>query len=167
MFTLVGSRSPVTARQAAVALGSAGGLYQGVSLNLPRQDGHRIAFEEEAAICARLLNEGRSVLAYLGPVSENGPSPIEVARGCAQLLKQVLAQAPSVRRIGIAGGDTSSIAVEALGIWALGFVGALAPGVSLTRAHADDPQLDGLELMLKGGQMGPADVFERLLLGAS
>jgi hypothetical protein len=31
--------------------------------------------------------------------------------------------------------------------------------------RADDPVLDGVELMLKGGQMGPPDVFERLLHG--
>ena len=48
---------------------------------------------------------------------------------------------------------------------ALGFGGMLSPGVSLVRAHADDPRLDGLELMLKGGQMESADVFERLLHG--
>jgi uncharacterized protein YgbK (DUF1537 family) len=29
--------------------------------------------------------------------------------------------------------------------------------------HSDDPSLDGLELMLKGGQMGNEDVFERLI----
>jgi hypothetical protein len=105
------------------------------------------------------------VLAHLRPVAEGGPPPIDVARSCGQLLKQVLARAPKVRRVGIAGGDTSSMAVEALGIWALGFVGTLAPGVSLTRAYADDPRLNGLELMLKGGQMGPNNIFEPLLCG--
>jgi len=167
VFALIGSRSPVSARQAAVALGSVDGFYRGVGLNISRGDRHCADIEEQAAMCARLLDRGDSVLAYLGPVAEGGPSPPEVARTCGQLLKRVLAHAPNVRRVGIAGGDTSSMAVEALGIWALGFVGTLAPGVSVTRAHADDPQLDGLELMLKGGQMGPNDIFERLLCGTS
>jgi uncharacterized protein YgbK (DUF1537 family) len=35
--------------------------------------------------------------------------------------------------------------------------------VALTRAHSDDPALDGMELMLKGGQMGQEDLFELLL----
>jgi uncharacterized protein YgbK (DUF1537 family) len=39
----------------------------------------------------------------------------------------------------------------------------LAPGVTVSRTHADDPAVDGLELMLKGGQMGGEDLFERLL----
>jgi 3-oxoisoapionate kinase len=90
-----------------------------------------------------------------------------VAQACGALLKLVLERVPAVRRVGIAGGDTSSISVEALGIWALGFAGLLSPGASLVRVHADDPRLDGLELMLKGGQMGSADVFERLLYGRS
>jgi uncharacterized protein YgbK (DUF1537 family) len=167
VFALVGSRSPVTARQAAVALGSVDGFYCGVGLNVSRQNGRLLDIEEQASTCARLLNQGHSVLAYLGPVAEGGPPPIEVAQACGQLLKGVLARAPKVRRVGVAGGDTSSLAVEALGIWGLGFVGPLAPGVSLTRAHADDPRLDGLELMLKGGQMGPNNVFERLLRGTA
>lgn len=167
VFALIGSRSPVTARQAAVALGSVDGFYSGVGLNVSRRNGRLVDIEEQASMCARLLNQGQSVLAYLGPVAEGGPPPIEVARACGQLLKLVLARAPKVRRVGIAGGDTSSMAVEALGIWALGFIGSLAPGVSLTRAHADDPRLDGLELMLKGGQMGPNNIFERLLCGTA
>jgi uncharacterized protein YgbK (DUF1537 family) len=88
-----------------------------------------------------------------------------VAQACGKLLRRVLELAPVVRRVGIAGGDTSSISVEALGLWALGFIGLLGPGVGVTRVHADDQRLDGLELMLKGGQMGPADVFARLLRG--
>jgi len=167
VFTLIGSRSPVTARQAAVALGSVDGCYCGVGLNVSRRNGRVLDLEEQASVCARLLNQGQSVLAYLGPVAEGGPSPIEVARASGELVKHVLARAPKVRRVGIAGGDTSSMAVEALGIWALGFVGTLAPGVSLTRAHADDPRLNGLELMLKGGQMGPNNIFERLLCGTA
>jgi 3-oxoisoapionate kinase len=167
VFVLVGSRSPVTARQAAVALGSADGFYHGVGLTMSRGDRRALEVEEHASMCARLLNQGQSVLAYLGPVAEGGPSPVEVARSCGELLKGVLARAPKVRRVGIADGDTSSMAVKTLRIWALDFVGTLAPGVSLTRAHADDPRLDGLELMLKGGQMGPNDTLERLVLGTS
>ena len=43
--------------------------------------------------------------------------------------------------------------------------GPLSQGVPLLRMQADDPGLDGVELMLKGRQMGPPNVFERLLGG--
>ena len=67
-----------------------------------------------------------------------------------------------VRRLGVAGGDTSSWVLRALDISGLSFVGHLAPGVALCGAHATRPDLNGLEIMLKGGQMGPPDLFRRL-----
>jgi uncharacterized protein YgbK (DUF1537 family) len=80
------------------------------------------------------------------------------------VLARILQQMP-LRRVGIAGGDTSSHAVKALDIWALSHVGSLAPGVAMCRARSGTPQLDGAELMLKGGQMGPDDLFDLLLTG--
>jgi uncharacterized protein YgbK (DUF1537 family) len=53
--------------------------------------------------------------------------------------------------------------VQGLGAWGLSCVGALGTGVTLSRVHADDAALDGMELMLKGGQMGGEDVFRQLL----
>ena len=55
--------------------------------------------------------------------------------------------------------------LHALDTWALSHVGSIAPGVALCRAHFLAPHLDGVEFMLKGGQMGPLDLFERLLAG--
>jgi uncharacterized protein YgbK (DUF1537 family) len=164
VFVLAGSQSLVTVQQTAFALCDAS-LYQAVCLDPSQANGDALDFVEEADVCARLLGEGRSVLAYLGAVTEGGPSRLTVAQASARLLKRVLQRVPAVRRVGIAGGDTSSLSVEALSLWALGFAGTLAPGVSLTRVHSDDRRLDGLELMLKGGQMGPQDIFERLLRG--
>ena len=41
----------------------------------------------------------------------------------------------------------------------------MGAGASLCRVHSDDASLDGMEVMLKGGQMGTLDVFERLVHG--
>jgi uncharacterized protein YgbK (DUF1537 family) len=48
----------------------------------------------------------------------------------------------------------------------LSYLGNLAPGAALCLAHAPGARLDGLELMLKGGQMGGVDLFERLIAPA-
>jgi 3-oxoisoapionate kinase len=64
-----------------------------------------------------------------------------------------------VSRIIVAGGDTSSHAMAALAIWGLSYRASLAPGVPLCRVHSDDPRLDGLDIVLKGGQMGPPNFF--------
>jgi uncharacterized protein YgbK (DUF1537 family) len=64
-----------------------------------------------------------------------------------------------LRRLVIAGGDTSSYAAQELGLYALEMKAELTPGAPLCRAHSDDPRLDGLEIALKGGQMGKVDYF--------
>jgi 3-oxoisoapionate kinase len=68
-------------------------------------------------------------------------------------------------RVGVAGGDTSSLAVGALDAWGLSYLAQLAPGTALCRLHSEAPGLDGVEIMLKGGQMGSQGVFERLVHG--
>jgi uncharacterized protein YgbK (DUF1537 family) len=66
-----------------------------------------------------------------------------------------------VRRLVIAGGDTSSYAARELGILALEMLAALSPGAPLCRVHGADAGLEGLEVALKGGQMGEDDYFGR------
>ena len=73
----------------------------------------------------------------------------------------------TLERVGIAGGDTSSHAVQALGAWGLEWMGRIDAGVPLLRARADAPAVDGLELMLKGGQMGGDELFDVLVRGSA
>jgi uncharacterized protein YgbK (DUF1537 family) len=42
----------------------------------------------------------------------------------------------------------------------LTFLAPTQPGAPLCRSHADDSSLDGLEIVLKGGQVGTPDFFE-------
>lgn len=156
VFAIAGSRSPITARQVAEAA--------------PAYDVRRIPagrlitdLAPVARDCAASLADGRSTLVQVDPASPSERLALEIAQATARLLVEVLRRAPTVRRIGVAGGDTSSLAAQAIGAWALEFAGRIAPGVSLVRARADDPRIDGLELMLKGGQMGPHDLFLTLL----
>lgn len=164
VFLMVGSLSPVTAAQ--VAYATTGGAYERIELpandlvNLPSR------LQDMAALCAARLAAGRSVLAQMAAAGTGETAtPLAVAQAGGRLLRQVLDRAPAVRRVGLAGGDTSSWALRALAPWALRWQATLAPGVPLLRAHADDPAIDGLTLMLKGGQMGPPDLFERLVRG--
>jgi len=77
-----------------------------------------------------------------------------------RLLLELLQQT-GVGRIVLCGGDTASHAVQQLNLTAITFAGALAPGAPLCRAHAEEGTgLDGLELVLKGGQIGPEDFFD-------
>jgi len=69
------------------------------------------------------------------------------------------------QRVCLAGGDTSGHVVTQLGITALEMIAPTVPGAPLCRAHASEPAVDGLELVLKGGQTGPADFFQIVRTG--
>ena len=58
----------------------------------------------------------------------------------------------------ISGGDTSGHAMRLLGLTALTALAPTIPGAALCRAYGDGPH-DGLEIALKGGQMGSTDYF--------
>ena len=129
----------------------------------------------QAARARRLLSQGRDVVLYTacGPedpaiaafdqeVARRG-FDAERARACigaalGEIAAAVLA-ATDLRRLVICGGDTSGHAAARLGIFALTALLPLAPGSPLCRAWSDDPKRDGLELVLKGGQVGGPDYF--------
>jgi len=46
-----------------------------------------------------------------------------------------------------------------LGLFALTALAPTIPGAALLKAHAESAGIDGLELALKGGQMGSPDYF--------
>lgn len=75
-----------------------------------------------------------------------------------RLTRELLART-DVRRVVIAGGDTSSYATQELGLYALEMLAELTPGAPLCRAYSTDARFDGLEIALKGGQMGKPDYF--------
>ena len=74
-------------------------------------------------------------------------------------------QMRSVRRVLIAGGDSSSYAARSLGIEAVEMIAPLAPGAPLCSAHAPGSPADGIEVNFKGGQVGAEDYFGAVALG--
>jgi 3-oxoisoapionate kinase len=81
-----------------------------------------------------------------------------IGTGLGTILNRVLREARLGRAI-ISGGDTSGHAASILGIYALTAVAPIAAGSPLCRAHTSDAALDGLEIALKGGQVGAPDFF--------
>nr|WP_319486681.1 four-carbon acid sugar kinase family protein [uncultured Cohaesibacter sp.] len=70
----------------------------------------------------------------------------------------------SVRRAVISGGDTSGYGLQQLGIQALEAKAATIPGASICVGYGQTPH-DGLEIALKGGQMGTKDFFSWIRRG--
>jgi 3-oxoisoapionate kinase len=78
---------------------------------------------------------------------------------------RILLQETGLRRVCLAGGDTCSHATPALGIYALEAIAPIAPGSPLCRASSEQRGMDGLEIALKGGQVGGADFFGLIRAG--
>ncbi len=163
VFVLAGSLSPLTAQQVGAA-----DSYLHVGLDPVRLENEQTYVASTASHIAGQLAQGRNVLAFTASSGETAglKHGRSLARACGELLAQVLRITP-VKRLGIAGGDTSSHAVQALDAWGLSYRAQLAPGVALCGLHSDNPMLDGLDIMLKGGQMGTATLFEELLNGST
>lgn len=160
VFLMAGSLSPVTRRQVEAA-----GSYTRIQADAAALCADVGYAEALLAEVAASLRAGRHTLVWTAPAEAGTADTAQAGRVAAATAAFVAAVLRSVRlrRVGIAGGDTSSLAVRALGCWGLSYRCTLAPGVTVSRTHADDPAVEGLELMLKGGQMGGEDLFERLL----
>jgi uncharacterized protein YgbK (DUF1537 family) len=165
-FIIAGSRSPVTAAQIAAAE-QAG--FVSIGLHAAGMAGGDAAYAEALAErVVQALRDGRSVVAHSTLGDDSGAARAgftrALAQACGRLMATVLARHP-LARVGLAGGDTSSLAVLSWGARALTFSYLLSPGVAVCRVHAPGHATDGVELMLKGGQMGPPTLFADLLAG--
>ena len=81
-------------------------------------------------------------------------------------MRQILDRS-SVRRIVVAGGDSSGAVASHLGIQALTVASAVAPGAPLSRPWSGQAKRDGLEIVLKGGQLGPVSFYGNVRDGVS
>lgn len=112
------------------------------------------------------LAEGRSLILHTGHTPVASAPAASLGTGLGRLVKAIVTGAGSaLRRLVIAGGDTSSYAARALGIEAVEMICPLAPGAPLCVAHAPGSPVHGMEIVLKGGQVGGEDYFGKMLEG--
>ncbi len=169
-----GSCSPTTARQIRHALAHGFVGLHADPLELARDEAavHRLSAEAR-----RLMGEGRSVLVYtaLDPETDRGGALDAVPGGrhrvgqaLGRIARACIAEFGLSRAI-LAGGDTSSHALGELDVFALTtrFPLLATPGSPLCTAWSVDPKLDGLEIAMKGGQVGGDDYFVALRDGAA
>ena len=124
----------------------------------------------ERALAA--LSAGKSVVVYTAAGPDNpsirttretlaagsGNSAKLLGSALGRLARDLLVRT-GLNRVVVAGGDTSSYATQELGLYGLEMLAELTPGAPLCRGYSEDPKFDGLEIALKGGQMGKADYF--------
>jgi uncharacterized protein YgbK (DUF1537 family) len=76
-----------------------------------------------------------------------------IGMALAEVMRRLLDRTP-LHRVVVAGGDSSGAVASHLGIQAFTVAAGMAPGVPLCRAWSNDARRDGLEIALKGGQLG-------------
>ena len=165
-----GSCSPVTAGQIAWAREQG---FAEIALDAAGVAGWGYAVSEALGYLA----EGRSLILHTGHTPAGLAPAALLGTGLGRLVRAITAEirgrvpggddsaARGLRRLVIAGGDTSSYAARALGIEAVEMICPLIPGAPLCRVHAPGSPVDGMEINLKGGQVGGEDYFGKLLEG--
>lgn len=147
-----GSCSAVTAGQIEWA------EKQGFAVIAAASRGSNQSAVREAA--EKALAENRSAVIYTsrGSVDARPRAAKDVGTMLGGIAREVV-ERTGVRRVVVAGGDTSSYAARAMGIRSVEMIAPLAPGAPLCRAHAPGSPLDGIEVNFKGGQVGAPDYF--------
>ena len=81
-----------------------------------------------------------------------------IGMALAEVMRRLLDRT-ELRRIVVAGGDSSGAVASHLQVQAFTVAAGMAPGVPLCRAWSDNPRRDGLEIALKGGQLGAVSFY--------
>ena len=173
-----GSCASMTGRQIEWARGL---RYEDIAVEPERLlTGNAVQSERMEAVdrTVSALKQGRSVIIH----SAIGPTDPRIARtqrrmkalgvtpqrmtdllgeALGEMTKRVIMTA-RVRRVVLAGGDTSGRIIRALGIRALQVAAPVGIAAPLCYAYSSQAGMAGLEISLKGGQIGQEDYFEKV-----
>jgi uncharacterized protein YgbK (DUF1537 family) len=155
ILVLSGSRSPSTAAQIEAAK-----FYEKIEVAAQDLAYDAPGMKEVMQRSAALLGAGRNVLVSVAAAANSAITGREISRALAKLASCLVGRV-RLRSLVVAGGDTSSAIVSGLNVDSLEFVRDIDTGVSLVRASGGGSG-DGLQIVLKGGQMGAREFFDRL-----
>lgn len=184
ILVLSGSCSPVTSKQIEYAL-------QNGFLEIPLESKavdiqyQQQIIEKTVSQIIASFNNGKSTILHTSTASNDpriaetesyfrtqGVSENDIQKQCSTVYGSVLGQitkevlkSVKIKRILFAGGDTSSYAASELDILALEMIAPIAPGAPLCKAVSDNEWVNGIEMNFKGGQVGTADYFIKVLKG--
>ena len=106
------------------------------------------------------IENGKSVMIHTqGGLQESISLSSEKLGSALGLIAKKVIESTHLTRLLIAGGDTSSYAARALEIEALEMIAPVVKGAPLCRVYSSNEAINGLEVNVKGGQVGAADYF--------
>jgi len=175
LLVISGSCSPVTEKQIKYAL-----EHQFIGIRASSEDlvNAEISGESRKKIideARKYLEHGKNVVIYsaLGPEDQSIGTTKGMLQGFGQkttdtsqilgkqmgVITKELIQSQGLKRVLVAGGDTSGYVLKELDVFAMEMIKPITPGAPLCVTYSNDPLFNGLEITLKGGQMGGADFF--------
>ncbi len=168
LLVVSGSCSPGTGKQIEWAQQNG---FEGLPLNPQLLVSGEAEWERALRTATGILERGGSPVLYTAA----GPQDAIIDNTDVDFGKQLgirlgslateLLRRSGIRRMVVAGGDTSGRVGQALGIKALTMVRPFAPGSPLCRVWSDNAAADGLEILFKGGQVGGEALFGEVRQG--
>jgi len=161
LLVVSGSCSPVTSKQ----------------IDWAKANGFAEVIIDTASVCVQglvevallkqttaLLQSGTSVIVHTGTKADSNLPSEKIGTALGILAKYVVKQT-GIKRVVVAGGDTSSYAARAMAIDAVEMIAPLVKGAPLCKVYSKDVTMNGLEINFKGGQVGGDNYFGVLLNG--
>lgn len=185
ILVISGSCSPVTSKQINTAIDNDFASIAIDTVTLASCNNIKELIEQYINEASACIKQGKSVIIHtsLGAddvrindtqqvLAEKGLNKQAILSYTAQLYGNtlgliangILMKTP-VRRMVIAGGDTSSFAARALEIEAVEMIAPLWPGAPLCKVRALGKPAHNLEVNIKGGQVGDDNYFLTVLKG--
>lgn len=172
IIAVSGSVSPITAAQIAWSADNGLGLVRLDAVALLTNPAAAEAQAVQSALDLIAIGQSPLILTAAGPddpavaqfrnaLAQSNISAETANQRIGESLGRVLdttLKASKIRRAVISGGDTSGHGARQLNLFALSALAPTIPGAALFQAHGTGAH-DGLQLALKGGQMGTADYF--------
>lgn len=161
LLVVSGSCSPVTTSQ--IENAKANG-FEEVELDATRISREKVIEEKVMDQIIGSLQGHRHLIVHTGLKQPENLSSEKLGTALGTIAKQAVKRT-GIKRVVIAGGDTSSYAARAMQIDAVEMIAPLVPGAPLCRAYSKDPSIEGLEMSFKGGQVGGENYFTVLMNG--
>ncbi len=155
LLVVSGSCSPVTAAQIFYAKSSG---FEEVIIDIMEIDKQGEMEVEMTKKVNELLEQNKNVIVHTGKKHLQNFSSAKLGKALGMIAKNAAGQF-LVKRVIVAGGDTSSYAARAMEIEAVEMIASLVSGAPLCKAISPNKNINGLEVNFKGGQVGGEDYF--------
>lgn len=155
LLVVSGSCSPVTAAQIAVAKAAG---FEELILNAKQTCADALVESSLVKQVVNCLQQQKHVIVHTGAKEGATLSSERLGAALGTIAKEAV-EKTGIKRVVISGGDTSSYAARAMGLEALEMLAPFVSGAPMCNVHSKNKALQGLEVNLKGGQVGSENYF--------